>query len=540
MDRLGEAERLARIGEVFTKHGVGYLMSRRRIRKERGELDSSIDRRERAKSLRRAFEELGPSFMKMGQLISNRPDVISSEYVEEFSTLRRKAPEIPFEEVEKVVEEEIGPIDEVFEFFEEEPIAAASIGQVHRATVDGKEYVVKVQRPGIRGAIEADFEILKDFIGFFRSLMMERIPQDPVKVVEELQLDMEKQLDYTVEGRNCERIRRNLQHVEGVEAPEMNWRLTTDRVLVQDYVEGDVLDDVMEAGDFERYDRENLARKFIKAYFEMIFKDGFFHADPHPANIILREDTLFLIDHGSAGRLTDEMRRMSVGFYIAAVEDYPDIATDIIIEISEGEVDRARLEWDIEQFTDLMYLPLRTTFETMDLPKILAKHRLNVPREFILMDRSIDAMTGIAMELYPDLSLSSLMEPYVKEVTGREIGPGAMAARTIGRAVEAEEALSDIPMLLDALSEKVLEDELTVRFRHRGFRGLIEEMDRATSRLAYSLVVSAIVLSSSIVTLADLGPTYMGLPLFGITGFLLAGLMGVALLISIWRYGKLF
>ncbi|MBS1264150.1 MAG: protein kinase UbiB [Methanonatronarchaeales archaeon] len=538
MDRLGEAERLARIGEVFARQGIGYLMGRQG--KEEGEVDTASKRRARAVAVRNAFEELGPSFMKLGQLISNRPDVIAPEYVEEFSMLRRRAPQVPFENVAAVIEAEVGPVDGVFDNFEEEPIAAASIGQVHRAVLDGEEVVVKVQRPGIQGSIEADFKILKDFLGFFRSLMISRIPQEPIEVVSELERDMEKQLDYTVEGRNCERIRRILRETEGIRIPRVYWKYTTGRVLVQEYMEGEVLEDVIDSGDVGRYDRSGLARRFVKAYFEMIFEHGFFHADPHPANIILQDDTIVLVDHGSAGRLTDELRRMSVAFYLAAIEDYADIAAEIILEISEGDTDRAQLEWDLEQFIDLIYLPLRTTFLTKDLPVIFASHGLIVPRELILVNRSIDAMTGIAMDVYPDVSLRELMEPFIEEVTYREMGPAGILGRTMTRLVEAEEAVGKLPGLLERTVEEVAEGELEVGFRHHGLQGVIEEVDRATSRLSYSLIVSAIVLASSVVTLADIGPTFMGTPLLGAVGFLLAAVMGVGLLVSIWRYGKLF
>lgn len=535
MGRIGEAERLAKIAEVFTKHGVGYLIGRRKVEEER----EAGTRRAKARSLRRAFEDLGPSFMKLGQLLSNRPDVIAREYVEEFSKLRRKAPMVPIEEVREVVERELGPLDEVFDDFDEEAIAAASIGQVHRASVGGEDIIVKVQRPGIRAAVERDFEIFRDFLGFFRTIMMEDLPMEPVEIVDALERDMEKQLDYTVEGRNCERIRRNLRTVDGIEAPRIKWELTTDKVLVEKYVEGEVLDDVIDRGELDRYDRAEMARTFVRGYFKMIFEDGFFHADPHPANIILSGSTIFLIDFGSAGRLTETLRVRSLAFYLAVVEDYPDLATDALLEMSrsEGEVDRSSLEWDLEEISDLMYLPMGTAFVTSGLSEVLGEHGLKVPREFVLVDRSLDALTGIAMSVYPDFSLRQLLEPYGQELMQKEFGLGGAVERGFQKILEMEESLTDLPRVFDQAAESLAEGEMKVNFEHGGFQELIAEIDRATSRLSYTLVISSIVLASSILTLEGFGPSYRGVPMVGITGFVLAAAMGLGLLFSIWRGG---
>lgn len=535
--RINEAERVARIGEVFAKHGVGYLLEKRRAKKQ-GDLGEHDVAEIRAENLRKAFEELGPSFMKLGQLLSNRPDVIEQEYVEEFSKLRRKAPRIPIEDVRSVLRTEIGDPEEVFDTFDEEPIAAASIGQVHRATVDGEEYVVKVQRPGIQGDIEADFKIVKDFMPLIRSLMIERIPHEPLELVEELESDMEKQLDYTVEGRNCERVRRNMRDVEGVRVPGIHWELSTNRVLVQEFMEGEVLEDLMETGEIREYDREWLASSFAEAYLKMIFVDGFFHADPHPANIIVKRDCIALIDFGSAGRMTNELRRLSSAFYIAVMLDYTDIAAEVVMEISGSETDVGELEWDIEYFTDLMYLPIRTALVATDLPKVLSKHDLRLPREFVLVDRSLDALTGVAMEVYPEFSFRDMLEPFMERATKTEFSVGSTVGRGVSRAFEVQESISDLPQALDEAARSLADGDLVVRFEHEA-GGLVEEIDRATSRLSYSIIVASLVTASGVSTLADLGPSFLGFNLFGLFGYVLAVAMGIALLLNIWRTGKL-
>lgn len=536
--RLSEAERIARIGEVFAKHGVGYLLEKRRAKKG-GDLGEHDVAEIRAENLRKAFEELGPSFMKLGQLLSNRPDVIEQEYVEEFSKLRRKAPRIPIEDVRRVLRTEIGDPVKVFDSFDEEPLAAASIGQVHRATVGGEQFVVKVQRPGIQADIEADFKIVKDFLPLLRSLMIERIPHDPLELVEELEDDMEKQLDYTVEGRNCERVRRNLREIEGIRVPEIHWELSTHRVLVQEYMEGEVLEDLMESGEIHRYGRKWLASTFAEAYLKMIFIDGFFHADPHPANIIMKPDCIALIDFGSAGRMTDDLRRMSTAFYIAVMLDYTDIAAEVVLEISGGETDVAELEWDIEYFTDLMYLPIRTALVATDLPKVLSKHELVLPREFVLVDRSLDALTGVAMEVYPEFSFRDMLEPFVERATRKEFGTGTVLGRGVTRAFEVQESLADLPRALDETAKRLARGEMIFTIHHDGFQSLVEEIDRATSRLSYSIIVAALVTASGVSTLAELGPTFLGFNLFGLFGYVLAAFMGIALLLSVWRSGKL-
>ena len=550
--------RIRQIVNVFLKHGFGqfieqlnlhrFIPLRKRLKIFGYRTD--IEKHTIPERLRIAFGELGPSFIKLAQLLSIRPDLITKAYADEFKKLQDEVPPFPAEEAKRIIEEDLGiSISDVFAEFEDSPIAAASIAQVHNATLkSGERVIVKVQRPNIKEIIETDISIL----GFIANLMVRYIPEseffNPTGIVDEFSKTVRKELDFVREARNAERFRRNFEGDPNIYIPKVYQELTSERVLVMERIEGVRIDDI-EGIDALGIDRSELARKGIDAYFKMMLEDGFFHADPHPGNIfILHDGRIGLMDFGIVGWLTpDMMENIAKGFLALVDKDFDRLVDQyielgIVAENMNIETFKKEFKADLIELYEPLYgltIAEINFAEYLDtLAHLALKYRLRLPSNLLLMNKTMLILDNIGRQLDPDFSFMAVAEPYASKVVKRMFSPKRLLDRAKDNVSEFGDFLTTVPQQVNMVLRKTLRDELNVRMTPVGMDRLIRDIDRSSNRLAFSVIVAAIIIGSSLLIQSGIGGRIFGLPTVGIIGFAIAFVMGLWLLISIIRTGR--
>jgi len=501
--------------------------------------------------LRRVFEELGPSFIKLAQLLSSRPDLISEAYANELKKLRDAVPPFPAALARNIVEEEISiPLSTAFREFDDIPIAAASIAQVHQAVLsDGTRVVVKVQRPKIREVIETDIRIFR----VIARLMTRYIPEanffNPEGIVEEFARTVRKETDFTDEGRNACRFRRIFADTDDVMIPRIYPEFMTEKVLVMDRIEGVNIDDVRGI-DAMGLNRQDVALQGVGAYFKQIFEHGFFHADPHPGNIFVMENgRIAFCDFGQVGRVTETLREHIANLFMALLnKDFDRLVSEYIemgIVSQDIDMDQFRSEFrtDLADFIEPLYgLTLKEiNFAAYlnALTEIAVRHRLRLPSELLLVNKAMMVLESIYSELDPNFDFFKAAEPYASKLMKSRLDPGKAFDQARKNVVDLGEFAFAFPRQLRMLTQKMIKDNFQIKMHHVGLDRVVRDFDRSSNRIAFSLIVSALLLSSAIMHASSVGPKVYGISLLGLSAFIFALILGVWLLISIIRSGRL-
>ncbi|MBI4681921.1 MAG: AarF/ABC1/UbiB kinase family protein [Nitrospirae bacterium] len=551
--------RIRQIVNVFLKHGFGQfieLLNLQRFIPLRKKIKyfsrwQEVEKITIPQRLRMAFSELGPSFIKLAQILSSRPDLITSEYADEFKKLQDKVPPFASDKARQMIEGEFKvSLKDIFTDFEDVPVAAASIAQVHNATLKtGEKVVVKVQRPNIREVIETDIAILNAIA----RLMLRYIPEskyfDPQGIVNEFSRTVKKELDFVAEAKNAQRFKRNFAERDDVLIPAIYPDLLSGKVLVMERIEGVRIDDVKKI-DSLGIDRIELAGRGVNTYFKMIFEDGFFHADPHPGNIFVMPDgRIGIMDFGIVGWLTPDMMENIAGAFLAVLNKNFDRLIDIYIDIGliTDEVDIEAFKKEFK--SDLVYLlePLYdATISEINFPEYLEalthlviKHGLKVPSDLMLMNKTILILDNIGRQLDPGFNAVSAVEPYAAKLVKKRMSPQRVFDKAKDNLSDISDVLFDTPKQLNRLVKKSLRDELSFKINPVGMEKLILDIDRSSNRLAFSIIVAAIIVGSSMLIQSNIGGKIFGLPAVGAIGFLVAILLGLRLLLSILRSGRL-
>ena len=533
--------RVTEIGRVATRHGFGYLLDRRRSGD--GEQDGDRGRR-----LREMFDELGPTFVKFGQLLSTRPDVVPPDIIGELRKLQDDVSPVAMEDVERVIGEELGlTVEQAFLDFDETPIAAASIGQVHRATLpNDAQVVVKVQRPNAARQIESDLKLMASAARVARERVRQLDFIDTGELVDEFGRSIRLELDYQQEARNAETFRRNFAGDDRIAVPRVWWRYTTGRLLTLDRLEGTHVRDL----DLAAWDddaRRELAYTLTDAWMAMIFRHAFFHGDPHPSNILHLDDgRLGLIDFGLAGRLTDlDMARLTRLFVDAAtenVEALPRRLTDLGVRFPREREEelRSRLE-------ELYYRYYGSRLSDIDpieairegLTLIYAMN-LRLPTRFVILDKAIATLGSVAAEVYPDFNVFEVARPYAKHLIAERYSPRRVALRARAEVQDIAELALEVPRQVHDILNELRDGELEVKISNPGIDDLAHHMDVSVNRIAVALVILGGLVGSSLIgVLAKDGPHLMGLHLLSVVGFVISGAFGVWLLWGVFRSGRL-
>ena len=547
--------RYQRILRVLFKYGFNDLVDRLHIdqylesglqminRKPR----EQIARLSRPERLRLVFEELGPTFIKLGQLLSTRPDLIPAEYLDELARLQDEVPPFSLAEVHAIFREELGRSpDEVFHYFDAEPLAAASIGQVHRARLDsGAEVVVKVQRPDIENVIAVDLEILAHLAGLMEQYLEEVQGHRPTAIVQEFARSLSREIDFAIELANVQRFARQFKNNAAIHVPLVYPELSTQRVLVMEYVLGikaSMAGQLREQG----YDLPLIAERGATLVMEQIFVHGFFHADPHPGNLfILPDNVVCFIDFGQMGRLSRKDR-----------EDFTDLVLDLVagdertvvegvlkVTVQLGEVDRESLARDLGGLVDLyLYRPLGELEAgriLQDLLDLVTRHKLTFKPAFYQMMKALSTVEGVGLMLDPKLELIRLARPFMRRIRLERMRPARLAEEIARTGSGYLQLLRELPEELRTILRQLRGGRMRIEFEHRGLQALGAALDRVSNRIAFAIVLAALIVGSSLIVLSDIPPHWHDIPVIGLLGFLVAGIMGFWLLLSIIRHGRM-
>jgi len=553
--RYKHFNRLRVIANTFAKHGFGYLFDSLGIKdvlplSKRFESKESAHRLSRGERVRLVFEELGTTFIKLGQVLSTRSDFLPKDIVKELEKLQDHAPPVSFSDVKRVISEELGAnIDELFISFEKEPFASASIGQVHSAELaTGERVVVKVQRPNLRQVVETDLEILFDLarIADRRTSWGERYQL--TDLVEEFTRTINSEIDFRVEARNADLFRRNFRNDSRVHIPTVYWDYTTSKVLTMERLQGiklSNLEELMKRG----YDRAELAEKFVRVMLKQILLDGFFHADPHPGNLFVLEDgVLGFMDFGIVGSLTQERKNQLARVIVALVYHNSEVLLHTVLEmgITPQDINQKELKADLDKLRDKYYdkpveeIKIGDAFN--DLLDLSFKYRIRMPADFVLLTKSIIITEGVVRELDPDLSVMEVVEPFTKMLIRRQFSLGALKRLLQGSILEYSSLVSELPKLVRALRERVEEPEVRGVIRHEGFERGLAKLDQIVNRLSFSIVLLSfsILMAGLVVASAVSLPKetlFLKFPVFEV-GFIVGGIMFFWLILSIIRSGR--
>lgn len=522
----GDRARLRQIAKVFAKHGL------------RGGVTNPA-------RLRMALEELGPTFVKIGQMLSTRSDILPEDFTAELRKLQDDVGPVKFDTVRRIVEENLGgSLSSLFAAFEEEPVASASVAQVHLARIpEGDRVVVKVQRPGIREEMMGDIRVLMRLVRMTPVLFLGRVV-DLDEVLDEFLQVTEHELDFRNEAANIERFADNNRDVRCLAPPTVFPAYTTSNVLVMGFVDGTKITDV-ETLVAEGYDLHDIGLKLAANYFKQVLVDGFFHGDPHPGNIFVAGNRISYIDFGIMGSISPALRRSFNALLTAFVGRDVDAMTTAVEGIAgaRGAVDRNRLSGDVEQmcarYGDLSMAEMDLTRVIDDLFRVCRKNNLVVPGEMMLLLRGVVTLQGVVAAVAPEISLMKVAMPYAREhvldehALGRELGVLLQDLYASSRA-----GARILPRLGDLLSRAV-EGRLTIRFHHEGLDQAMAGVSKMANRLVFGLVLSSMVIASSLLTATGVGPTFYGISLLGFAGYAGAAIMGFWLLVTILRSGRM-
>lgn len=526
--RLGMANVLERAGKVLHWQEAGELV-----------------RIEHPARVRRALEEMGPTFIKLGQILATRMDLFSPEWIAEFEKLQDRAPSVPFTEIRQQLQEDLGAApEEVFAELVSEPLAAASIAQVHRARLrNGDEVIIKVRRPGIRLIVEADLRLLQRLAKIVEAESPEMSRFRPREVVRQFTLSLRRELDLAAECRNSERIARNFSDCSEIVIPKVYWAWTGERVNVQEAVNGIPGRD-LEGAEQAGLDRKILARRGATAVLKMILEDGFFHADPHQGNIFyLPENRIAIIDFGMVGHLSAERRGQVVDLLHGLVEREADRVVEVLLDwAGAANIDQDSLKLEIDGLVDQYHgVPLKElNISTIlaDLTTLLRDYHLALPPDLTLLIKSLITLEGMGRQLDPDFDMVTEFSPFLRQALLARYAPDALVKRGWRAIVDGLEILTDLPQDLHHLLRSARSGRLQVHVDVTRLQRFGNQLDRATSRLTMGVVIAALIIGSSIVMTVDRGPVLFGFPLLGLLGFLSAAVTGVWLLISIRRSGR--
>jgi len=497
--------------------------------------------------LRLALEELGPTFIKLGQALSTRPDLLPPAYISELSKLQDTVPPEPWDPIKARIEEELGGRTEGFFIeFEEEPIAAASLAQVHAATLpDGSEVVLKVQRPEIQGTIETDLEILFDLA----ELLDEHTPlgdiYDLSGIAKEFATGLRSELDFYREGRNADRLRENFRGVHYLRIPEVYWKFTTRRLLVLERIRG-IKIDKFEALDEAGYDRPRIAERAADIIIQEVLEDGFFHADPHPGNfVVMPGEVIGAMDFGLVGHLSHQMRLDLIRLYVAAVElDAKGVVDQLIkVGVVSGEMDRVELERDtarlLKKYYELPLKAVKTQEAINEAMSIAFRHHLQLPSDLWLLVKTLAMMEGLARELAPGFNFFKVARPYVRRFLFEIARPGAWGPSLLKSVGDWSELLSRFPKVGSRILTKVERGDFRISLHHEGLNRALVQLDRLSNRIALSVLLAALIVGLAIIIPAFNLAEEWGL----ITGLIIAifagvSLVGLWLIVSILRSGR--
>jgi len=494
-------------GHIVEQLNIDYYLELGKRIVSLGTAARDLERLSQAERMRLALEELGPTFIKLGQLLSTRPDIVPAEYLAELQKLQDRVPTVETEKIFGQVHQELGrPVEELFSHFDPTPLATASIAQVHRGTLKtGEQVVFKIRRPEIETVIETDVDILMGLA----YLMDKHLPggemYDPIGLVKEFRRSITRELDFSREGRTIDRFSSNFADEESVRIPKVYWEFSGRTVLTLEYVSGikiSEVDKLQQAG----YDLKEIARSGATVFLKQVFEHGLFHADPHPGNLhILPDNVICIFDFGMVGRLDDDLKLQLTELLLSVLRRDVDHIISQLLYSGElvDETDLKGLKRDLSEFIDdyydILLQDLRVGKLLIDFIEILTEYRIKFPANMMLLSRALIAMEGLGRQLDPGFNMVEHLQPFTEQIVKERYSP-ANITKELTKTVQSYQSLGkSLPRDIKEFINRVNRNKFKIDLEHRGLERLITDLDKSTNRISFSLVIAALIIGSSLI-----------------------------------------
>ncbi len=540
-------KRLNQILPILIKYGFGGILSELKLDyyfylsknifklKKRKEFEALSNE----KRFRLVLQELGPTFIKLGQVLSTREDILPISWIKELETLQDQADPFPFHKVKKI-------LGNHFAYVEETPIAAASIAQVHFAALkSGEKVVIKIKRLGIDETVRTDILLLKQFALLLEAYIPELRMFRPMNLIEEFEDIILKELDFYHETQNIKNFKTMFANDKFVYIPKVYEEFSNENYIVMEYVEGVKINNYSELKN-RGHNLQKITELWSRNVIEQVLLHGFFHADPHPGNILILDNgKLCYLDFGMMGRLTSEMQ-LYIGKLILSISERD---VDAIVKVLYKMADDfyvenlTKFKKDLLDFISSYYDVSLKNFDIgrifKELFRILRKYNIKIIVDYVLLDKTILTMEALCKKMYPEFNIFYNAKNIVKDVLKQEKSFSKLKKDTFKRLENFNELIEDVPQNISEILKKILKNHLEIKFYHKGLEDFIREMDKATNRIVFGLIISSTIIASSIIVKAGIGPTVKGLSLLGVIGFIFAFLLGIWLIYGILKSGRL-
>lgn len=499
--------------------------------------------RNRAQRIRLVLESLGATFIKFGQVLSTRSDLLPADIIEELSKLREHVPPFPAESVQDILRTELGAsAEELFAEFDPEPLAAGSLGQVHRATLrDGTKLAVKIRRPDVVRLIERDITLMFELANWIEKQIPEWTVFDPVGLVNQFARTIRRELNFSREGRTLDEFRRLFRNDATLYVPKVHWDLTTEAVLTMEFIDGCRIDNAegLQAAGISPAD---LAANGSRIFMKMAFELGIFHGDPHPGNLrIMPDGAIALLDYGMIGILDEEKREQLVDLFTAVVRQDVRTATEVIRESGQPFrlIDEPLLRIDVRDFVETYYgvslERLNVGSMLSDFVSILSSHGIRCPGDMMLLIRAMVTLEGVGRSLDPDFNMAEQLVPFVEKIVRERYNPRRIVNRLLSESKTFLRLAHDLPLHIGKTLEKLSNDDLKVQLEHGRLEHFINEVDRSSNRVVIGVVMSSLIVSSALILRTSPPATvWLSVLMFSLWGFL-----GLWLIYGVFRSGRL-
>ena len=523
-------ENLKRINEIYRvlkKNDFGYLIEENTflkkfpfLRNRKMETEDEIEDQSVPLRIRKVLEELGPAYIKLGQMLSTRPDLVGIEIAEELQSLRDNTPITPFNEIKEVIENELEkPIDEIYCEIDETPIGSASIGQVYRAKLkeNGEEIALKVQKPNSYEIVKYDIEIMKFLAVRIDRYIHQTKTMNLPAIIKEFERSIFKELNFTEEVRNIENLSNNFKNVSYIKIPKVYSKYCTSKIITMELVKGVSVTDLIE-GEYPDIDKKRIANYGVKSYFKQVLIDGFFHADPHPGNLIVAEgNKLCYIDMGMMGVLNEDFKENLAELILLLIGgNTNDIIKQLIyMDIITPSQNTANLKADIDDLLNLYYGAELQNMDGAieDLLNVMVKNNVILPREFVMIGRGITIIEDTGKKLDPEFNAATELKKLSRKIVLNKYKPRRLTSASLNYLLQLEHLAKDLPDTINSTISKIEEGNIEINLKHA-------EISELANQLSVSLILSALILGSSLALLRDVGPTLYDIPLLGLFGFL--------------------
>ena len=544
-----DIKRFNQIIGVLFEEGFDFLLDKIKLRQNvpiTKRLNSRASKKDGVKPevmLRKTLERLGPTFIKLGQILSVRPDLVPKEYSKELEKLQDKVPEFSFNEVKSIIEKELGrSMGHLFLDFEKKPIASASISQVHKAILkNGDKIAVKVQRPDVKRMMETDIEIM-----FYFANLLEKHNEKikifrPAKIISEFKEWTEKELDFRLESRNAKRFYENFKGSKTVRIPRVYDELTTEKVLVLEFINGIELNNINEIKR-KKLDFNEIIKNGFDAILTQVFVHGIFHADPHPGNILaMRNNSIAFVDFGIVGYFDERLKNKCIDLLCGIAEQDEELIMQTLTSMGmeDDDIDYEQLKSDIS----LIIQPLQSSsIKDIKVSKILEaiidiglRHKLKVPAPLVLFGKTIITLEGMALEYDPDFKIIESIRPFTDRLIAKRSSPLYIWKSFIHGVDRYRKFADDFPEKAERALDKIQRGTIKVDIEDTDIKTLALEIDRSSNRVAYGLLIAALLIASAILIQFQKGPAVLGIPLLSFFSFFFASILLFVLFISIVR-----